>query len=122
MYTNEQIAKTIDYAVLKPDQTAADLEKHAKICIEYGVFSMCVKPCDIKTAAELLKNQNVKISCVLSFPHGADTTPVKVLQAKQAIEDGTNEIDIVMNTGRFKSGNYEYVLNDIKAVVDEAIQ
>ncbi|MDR2911182.1 MAG: deoxyribose-phosphate aldolase [Bacteroidales bacterium] len=120
MYTKEQIAKTIDYAVLKPDQTVSGLEKHAKICIEYGVFSMCVKPCDIKTATQLLKNHDVKVSCVLSFPHGADTTPVKVFQAKQAIEDGTNEIDMVMNIGRFMSGNYEYVLNDIKSVVEIA--
>lgn len=120
MYTNEQIAKTIDYAVLKPEQTLADLEKHANICIEYGVFSMCVKPCDIKPAAELLRNHDIKVSCVLSFPHGADTTPVKVFQAKQAIDDGTDEIDMVMNIGRFMAGHYEYVLNDIKAVVDTA--
>lgn len=120
MYTKEYVAKTIDYAVLKPNQTSADLEKHAKTCIEYGVFSMCVKPCDIKMAAELLKNCDVKISCVLSFPHGTDTTPVKVFQAKQAINDGTDEIDMVMNIGRFLSGDYEYVLNDIKAVVETA--
>jgi deoxyribose-phosphate aldolase len=59
---------------------------------------------------------------VLSFPHGADATPVKAFQAKQAIEDGTDEIDMVMNIGRFLSGDYEYVVNDIKAVVDVAHQ
>lgn len=120
MYTKEQVAKTIDHAVLKPDNTVADLEKNAKMCIEHRVFSMCVKPCDIKIAAKLLKDSGVKISCVLSFPHGADTTPVKAFQAKQAIEDGTDEIDMVMNIGRFLSGDYEYVLNDIKAVVEVA--
>ena len=120
MYTKEQVAKTIDHAVLKPDNTVADLEKNAKMCIEYGVFSMCVKPCDIKIAAKLLKDSDVKVSCVLSFPHGADATPVKVFQAQQAIDDGADEIDMVMNIGRFLSGDYEYVLTDIKAVVDVA--
>lgn len=120
MYTKEQVAKTIDHAVLKPDQTITDLEQNAKMCIENGVFSMCVKPCDIKKAAELLKDSEVKVSCVLCFPHGADATPVKAFQAKQAIEDGADEIDMVMNIGRFLSGEYEYVLNDIKAVVEVA--
>jgi len=122
MYTKEQVAKTIDHAVLKPNQTVADLEANAKMCIENGVFSMCVKPCDIKPAKKLLKDSDVKVSCVLSFPHGADATTVKAFQAKQAIEDGTDEIDMVMNIGRFLSGDYAYVLNDIKAVVDLAHQ
>jgi len=122
MYTKEQVAKTIDHAVLKPDQTLADLESNAKMCIENGVFSMCVKPCDIKAAKELLKDSDVKVSCVLSFPHGADATPVKAFQAKQVIEDGTDEIDMVMNIGRFLSGEYDYVLEDIKAVVEVAHQ
>ena len=85
-----------------------------------GVFSMCVKPCDVKLAKELLKDSDVKVSCVLSFPHGADTSEVKAFQAKNAIENGVDEIDMVMNIGQFLSGNYQYVINDIKAVVDEA--
>jgi deoxyribose-phosphate aldolase len=120
MYTREQVAKTIDHAVLKPEFTDTDLKKHAEKCIEMGVFSMCVKPCDIKAAKEFLKGSDVKVSCVLSFPHGADTTEVKAFQAEKAIADGTDEIDMVMNIGKFLSGNYEYVLNDIKAVVDVA--
>lgn len=120
MYTKEQVAKTIDHAVLKPDMTDADLKAHAKKCMELGVFSMCVKPCDVKAAAELLKGSDVKVSCVLSFPHGADTTKTKAFQAQQAIDDGTEEIDMVMNIGKFLSGDYEYVLNDIKAVVELA--
>ena len=120
MFTVEQVAKTIDHAVLKPDSTDADLVANAKMCIENGVFSMCVKPCDIKAAKELLKNSDVKVSCVLSFPHGADSTPVKAFQAKQAIEDGADEIDMVMNIGKFLSGDFEYIVNDIKAVVEVA--
>ena len=120
MYTKKQVAKTIDHAVLKPEQTFADLKANAEMCIENGVFSMCVKPCDIKAAAELLKDSEVKVSCVLSFPHGADATPIKAFQAQQAIADGTDEIDMVMNIGKFLSGEYEYVVNDIKAVVEVA--
>lgn len=120
IYTREEVAITIDHAVLKPENTIADLEKNVQMCIKNGVYSMCVKPCDIKKAAELLKGSEVKVSCVLSFPHGADTTPVKAFQALQAIADGTHEIDMVMNIGRFLEGDYEYVVNDIKAVVEVA--
>ncbi len=120
MYTKEQVAKTIDHAVLKPEMTDSDLKANAEMCIQNNVFSMCVKPCDVKTAADLLKNSDVKVSCVLSFPHGADATPVKAFQAKQAIEDGVDEIDMVMNVGKFLSEDYEYVVNDIKAVVEVA--
>ena len=120
MYTKEQVAKTIDHAVLKPEFTIEDLQKHAQMCIENGVFSMCVKPCDIAAANELLKDSGVKVSCVLSFPHGADATPVKAFQAKQAIEDGVDEIDMVMNIGRFLGADYHYVVEDIKAVVEVA--
>lgn len=120
MYTKKQVAKTIDHAVLKPNQTTEDLKANAQMCIENDVFSMCVKPCDIKDAKALLKNSDVKVSCVLSFPHGADTTPVKAFQAQQAINDGADEIDMVMNISRFLSGEYDYVLNDIKAVVEVA--
>ena len=81
---------------------------------------MCVRPCDVKVTAELLKDSPVMVSCVLSFPHGADATPAKAFQAKQAIEDGVQEIDMVMNIGQFLSGNYDAVRDDIKAVVDVA--
>lgn len=116
-YTAEQIAATIDHAVLKPDQTETDLRENAAMCIERRVASLCVRPCDIKLAVQLLKNSAVMVSCVLSFPHGADTTATKVFQAQQAIADGVEEIDMVMNIGQFLSGNYDAVLDDIKAIV-----
>lgn len=120
MYTKKQVAGTIDHAVLKPEQTLGDLKANAEMCIANHVFSMCVKPCDIKAAKELLKDSDVKVSCVLSFPHGSDATSVKAFQAKQAIEDGVDEIDMVMNIGRFLSEEYDYVREDIKAVVEVA--
>lgn len=120
MYTKEQVAKTIDHAVLKPELTDADLVENAQMCIKYGVYSMCVKPCDIRRAKSLLENSDVKVSCVLSFPHGADAIPVKAFQARQAIEDGVDEIDMVMNIGKFLAGDYHYVVEDIEAVVNVA--
>jgi deoxyribose-phosphate aldolase len=118
--TKEEVAKTIDHAVLKPEFTDADLQKHAQMCIENKVFSMCVKPCDIKSAKTLLEGSGVMVSCVLSFPHGADATPVKIFQAKQAIKDGVDEIDMVMNIGKFLGEDYHYVVEDIASVVEEA--
>ncbi len=119
-YTRQDVASTIDHAVLKPNQTEHDVRENADLCIELGVASMCVRPCDVKLASQLLKESSVMVSCVLSFPHGADTTPSKVFQAEQAIADGVQEIDMVMNIGQFLSGNYDYVQKDIKAVVEAA--
>ena len=121
-YTQQEVAATIDHAVLKPELTDADLKQHAAMCIAERVFSMCVKPCDVKMAAALLKDSPVKVSCVLSFPHGADTTATKVFQAQQAIKDGVDEIDMVMNIGKFMSGDFDYIKNDIQAVVEIAHQ
>lgn len=120
MYSKKYVASKIDHAVLKPDATVEDVKKNAQMCIERGVASMCVRPCDVALTADLLKDSDVMVSCVLSFPHGADTSEVKALQADQAVRDGVQEIDMVMNIGRFLSGDYDYVLKDIKAVVDVA--
>ncbi len=120
MYTKKQVAGTIDHAVLKPEHTDKDLKEHAAMCRRHRVFSMCVKPCDVEAAVKLLEGSGVKVSCVLSFPHGADTTATKVFQAQQAMGGGVDEIDMVMNIGKFLSGDYPYVVNDIKAVVEVA--
>jgi len=120
MYNKEQVAQTIDHAVLKPEYSISDLQIHAQMCMKYKVYSICVKPCDVAVAKTLLEGSEVKVSCVLSFPHGADTIESKVFQAKQAIKDGVDEIDMVMNIGRFMGEDYHYVVEDIKAVVDVA--
>lgn len=120
MYSKEQVAQTIDHAVLKPEYSVTDLQIHAQMCMKYNVYSMCVKPCDVAIAKTLLEGSGVKVSCVLSFPHGADTVEAKVFQAEQAIKDGVDEIDMVMNIGRFIGEDYHYVVEDIKAVTDVA--
>jgi len=120
MSTVHEVAATIDHAVLKPNQTEADLRTDATMCIQRQVASLCVRPCDIRLAAKLLAGSGVKVSCVLSFPHGADTTATKVFQAQQAIADGAEEIDMVMNIGQFLSGHHDLVRDDIRAVVETA--
>jgi deoxyribose-phosphate aldolase len=119
-YTRAEVAATIDHAVLKPDMTTDDIRKHVHMCIREKVASVCVRPCDIEMVAGLLKGSGVMLSCVLSFPHGADATPAKAYQAENAISGGVNEIDMVMNIGRFLSGDYKYVEKDIREVVDIA--
>jgi deoxyribose-phosphate aldolase len=119
-YTVHEVASKIDHAVLKPDQTEEDVRKNAAMCIQRGVASMCVRPCDVQLATALLKDSPVMVSCVLSFPHGADTTATKAFQAQQAIADGVQEIDMVMNIGQFLAGNVELVREDIQAVIDIA--
>jgi deoxyribose-phosphate aldolase len=119
-YTRVGVAFAIDHAVLKPDTSTLDIERNATICIREKVATMCVRPCDVAMTAHLLNNSGVKASCVLSFPHGSDTTFIKTFQAKQAILDRAAEIDMVMNIGRFMSGDYSYVKKDIRAVVEVA--
>jgi deoxyribose-phosphate aldolase len=119
-YSISELAATIDHAVLKPEITVNEVRSNAQMCLTFGVASMCVRPYDVPLAAELLRGSPVKVSCVLSFPHGDDTTASKVFQARQAILAGVQEIDMVMNIGQFLSGHTENVLSDIRAVVDEA--
>lgn len=119
-YTLQDVAATIDHAALKPDLTEADVRDAARLCLEYRVASLCVRPCDIRLAAELLQGSPIKVSCVLSFPHGADSIPAKVMLAREAVRDGVQEIDMVMNIGQFLSGKYDTVRRDIRAVVETA--
>jgi len=110
----------IDHAVLKPDATDSDLERECAIAVKYKVASVCVKPCHVKYAAELLKNASVKVSTVIGFPHGTTTTMCKVAEAREAIENGAVELDMVINIGKLISRDFDYVEKDIKSVVDEA--
>ncbi len=120
MYTKEQIAKTIDHAVLNPFATDEDIITNCKMVDDRGVMSLCVRPSDVKLAAEKLAESETVVSMVVGFPHGSNKTQTKVLETKLGAEDGAVEFDMVMNVGKFLSGNYELVQNDIAAVVSEA--
>ncbi len=114
------IASMIDHAVLKPDATDSDLERECGIALKYEVASVCVKPSHVPFAAKLLKGSSVKVSTVIGFPHGSVTTGCKVFEAREAIENGADELDMVINIGKLLSGQLDYVEKDIRRVVDEA--
>jgi deoxyribose-phosphate aldolase len=118
MVSCEYIASIIDHTDLKPDTKEEDIKK---LCGEADLnkfASVCINPCYVKTARECLKDSKVKVCTVIGFPLGANTTEVKSFEAKCAVKDGADEVDMVINIGRLKSKDYEYVKNDIKAVVD----
>ncbi len=118
--TYEQLAKVIDHSLLRPELTEADVLAGCALAAKYETATVCVKPCDVKLAKEALKGSTVKVSTTIGFPHGAHVTAIKVAEAQQAMDDGAVELDMVMNIGRLRSGQTEYVQNDIKAVCDAA--
>lgn len=118
--TYKELAKTIDHSLLKPELTEADVIAGCELANKYDVASVCVKPCHVRLASKLLKNSDVKVGTVISFPHGNSTTSIKVAEAQQALADGAVELDMVMNIGEFRSGHYDYIREEIKAIVDVA--
>ena len=119
-YSKQKIAKTIDHSLLKPEMTRDEVRQGCEIAKKYDVASVCCKPSDVAFCAEILKGTDVEIGTVVGFPHGSSTTATKVFETKAAIADGATEIDMVLNIGLLKSGLYEEVESDIKAVVDAA--
>ena len=118
--TKESVAKMMDHAVLKPAMTDDDIRRNAALCAARGVGNLCVRPTDTALAATLLKDSATTVAVVVGFPHGANRSEVKALEARLAIEDGADELDMVMNIGKFLSGDDDYVRRDIAAVVAEA--
>ena len=118
--TYEQLAKTIDHSLLKPELTEADITSGCQLAARYHVASVCVKPCFVPLAVQLLKGSDVAVGTVLGFPHGGSITAVKVFEAEDAMDNGAVELDMVINIGELRSGNREYVLGDIRAVVKAA--
>ncbi|WP_234697264.1 deoxyribose-phosphate aldolase [Candidatus Chrysopegis kryptomonas] len=114
------IAKLIDHTLLKPEATPKDIEKLCLEAIQYQFASVCVNPCYVKLASEILKGRKVKVCTVIGFPLGANRTETKVFETEKAIDDGAQEVDMVMNIGMLKGGYYEYVEQDIRAVVNVA--
>jgi len=115
--TYEQLAKTIDHSLLKPELTEADITAGCQLAARYHVASVCVKPSFVPLAVETLRGSDVAVGTVIGFPHGGSTTAVKVFEAQDAMDNGAVELDMVINIGELRSGNREYVLGDIRAVV-----
>lgn len=117
---NADYAKYMDHTVLKPDTSRATIEKFCSEAKEYGFASVCINPTHVQYAAELLKGSCVKVCTVIGFPLGANTSFVKAAEVRDALANGAQEVDMVINIGALKDGDYDLVAKDIKAVVDAA--
>ncbi len=111
-------AKMIDHTLLKAEATKEQIVTLCEEAREFGFASVCVNPVWVKTAAEKLKGSDVMVCTVIGFPLGASTTAVKVIESENAIQNGAEEVDMVLAIGLLKSGEYEEVEADIRAVVD----
>lgn len=114
--TAEQFAKTIDHSLLQPQLTYADIKAGCELAARYHVASVCVKPCDVGVAIEQLVGSDVRVGTVIGFPHGSTTTFNKLYEAKEALDEGAVELDMVLNYGRLRSGYFEIVGNEIKII------
>lgn len=114
------LAGMIDHTLLKPDATIAEIEKLCDEARKYGFASVCINPGYVSLSAKLLRGTDVKVCTVIGFPLGATLTAVKAFETEHAIRDGAGEVDMVINVGMLKSGQYDYVENDIFAVVSTA--
>lgn len=120
MLTPEVIAKMLDHSTLQPFLTEQDVRAGCEIAKRYNTASVCARPGDIKLVAELLRGAGVKVCTVIGFPHGAHRTDVKVFEAERAMDDGCEELDMVINIGLMKAGNYQAAEADIRAVAEAA--
>lgn len=113
-------AGIIDHTILNPQATLEDVDNLCKEAAECGFCSVCVNSSFVYYCAEKLKNTHIKVCSVVGFPHGAMSTDGKAAETKAAVRDGADEIDMVVHIGMIKSGNWEYVKEDIAAVVAAA--
>jgi len=118
--TYEQLAKTIDHSLLRPELTEADVIAGCELANKYHVASVCVKPCHVKLAKKLLADSDVKVGTVVGFPHGNSTIATKVFETQEAVAAGATEIDMVINIGALRSGHADTVRHEIRAVVNAA--
>jgi len=108
-----KLAKYFDHTVLKPEITSADIEKLCSEAAEYGFFSVCVNPVWVKLSKKLLKGSKVDICTVVGFPLGANTTKIKIAETELALEEGAKGIDMVINIGKLKEGDTDFVRKEI---------
>ena len=108
--------KYIDHTILKATASSSDVQKLCEEAIEHEFYSVCVNGCYVADAKHILQGSDVKIAAVVGFPLGAMTTAAKVFEAKEALENGASEIDMVINVAKLKDGEFEYVENEIRQI------
>ncbi len=113
----ENLSRYIDHTLLKPETTEEDVQRHCQEAIKYNFATVFLFPCWTKLAKELLKGSEVKLGAPVGFPFGANKTETKIFEAERAIEDGAEEIDMVINISALKSGRLDYVKRDIEEVI-----
>lgn len=116
MTTLKELAKMIDHSLLHPTMTDAEILSGCEIAKRYDVATVCVKPYAVAMCREALKDTDVRICSVISFPHGNHTTRIKVAETEQAIREGATEIDMVINIGKALGGDWDFVKADVEAV------
>jgi deoxyribose-phosphate aldolase len=119
-YTYLDIAKMIDHSLLNPTMSQADFDSGIRLALAYDTASVCIMPYYLKQCAEMLAGSTVMPSTVIGFPHGGHTSVIKVAEAKQAIADGCRELDMVVNISKVLSGDWAFVRDDIRGVIDVA--
>jgi deoxyribose-phosphate aldolase len=115
-----ELSKFIDHTVLKAETSEKAVEKVCNEAVEYKFASVCINPCNVKLASKLLEGSEVKVCTVIGFPLGANTSKVKAFETEDAIANGAHEVDMVINIGKLKDKDYDYIREDIKAVVNAA--
>ncbi len=116
----QSINRYLDHAVLKPDMTTDEAKAAIQLGIDYHVRTVCVRPSDIRMAVEMCRGTDTDVSCVLDFPHGTATSGAKAAAAREYAGLGVIEIDMVMNYAKARSGEWDYVRDDIAGVVQAA--
>lgn len=116
----KELARFIDHTVLKADASAQDIEKLCAEAREFGFFSVCVNGSRVAQARHLLEDSEVKVAGVVGFPLGAADSDTKRFETEAAIDNGAQEIDVVLNIGRLKEGDHAYVLRELRDVVEAA--
>ena len=117
-YGYTDVAKMIDHSLLRPVLSASELEAGCRLALEYDVASVCILPYYLKRCAELLAGSSVAPGTTIGFPHGAHATRVKAFEAQQALADGGVELDMVVNVSKVLSGDWAYVRDDVRAVLE----
>lgn len=117
-YTYTDISKMIDHSLLNPTTTVSELEAGCQLALAYDVASVCIMPYYVQRCAEILRGSTVKASTTIGFPHGGHTTAMKLAESEEALANGCEELDMVVNISKVLSGDFDYVQNEIKAIVD----
>lgn len=118
-FTYEQVAKMIDHSLLNPTLTAAELDEGCALALRYDVASVCILPYALARCAQMLAGSDVRASTTIGFPHGGHTTAVKLAEAREALKNGAQELDVVINISKARSCDWQYVSDELGALTEE---